>query len=48
MKLYRVLVTLEVEAKDEESACRQAEAECTSSSFVCVESVREVIDNPEE
>jgi hypothetical protein len=42
MKLYRVIVSLDVEANDEDDACRVAEREC-SSAFNSCESVRVLV-----
>ena len=46
MKLYRVIVSLDVEAEDEDDACRVAEQEC-SSAFNSCESVRLLDDYSE-
>ena len=51
MKLYRVVVTLEVDANDEDHACRVAEQECSQSSFMWCNTAYETSDeqdNPKE
>ena len=47
MKLYRVIVSLDVEANDEDDACRVAEREC-SSAFNSCESVRVLVSYDED